>query len=60
MDIPWLMEIVSNYPLTTAPIEVVGSLQLDDPIGRTLNVYPDVQHIVDYFKLRAWWLNPSA
>jgi len=49
MPTNWLVEVVTDYPLQTFPVEIDGFPQLDDPFGRFLNIYPDIKQFADYF-----------
>ncbi|WPF65983.1 MULTISPECIES: hypothetical protein [unclassified Corynebacterium] len=44
-----LTQIINDYPLTTPLIHLSGSLDLDNFVERTLNVYPDTRQVIEYY-----------
>lgn len=49
MNIEFIQQLITDYPLTTPLVSITGSLALDDFFGRTLNAWPDVRQIVNLF-----------
>lgn len=51
-----LYEIYTDYPLTTPLVFLEGSLRVDRFFTRTINAWPDIKQVIDYF---APALNPA-
>lgn len=39
----FLMHLIQDFPLNTPPVSLQGNLNLDDILGHTLNVWPDIK-----------------